>query len=148
MSDRSFLDTNVFVYTFDDSAPSKRDVARKLVSEALLSGRTSISFQVVQEFLNVATRKFQVPMKPADALRYLDQVLAPLCHVFASVELYRKALGIQDRWRSSFYDSLLIAAALEGSCDRLLSEDLQDGQRIEGLTIENPFRASASSRTR
>lgn len=140
MSDRCFLDTNVFVYTFDGSAPAKRDVARELVAEGLTTGRAAISFQVVQEFLNAATKKFQVPMKGPEVRRYLDQVLAPLCHVFASVDLYRRALGIQERWRASFYDSLVIAGALEGGCDRLLSEDLQDGQRIEGLLIVDPFR--------
>ena len=53
--------------------------------------------------------------------------------------LYRRCLDVQERWKYGFYDSLIVAAALEAGCKRLLSEDLQHGQRIEGLRIENPF---------
>jgi len=60
--------------------------------------------------------------------------------VGASTELYHRALGIRARWRYGFYDSLVIAAALATGCTRLLSEDLQHGQRIESLTIVDPFR--------
>lgn len=59
----------------------------------------------------------------------------------ADVATYARALALQDRHRFSFYDSLIVAAALEAGCRRLLTEDLQHGQRIEGLRIENPFRA-------
>ncbi|MBI3154384.1 MAG: hypothetical protein HYZ20_03150 [Burkholderiales bacterium] len=64
----------------------------------------------------------------------------PLMQVGASAELYRRALGVRARWRYGFYDSLVIAAALAAGCSRLLSEDLQHGQRIESLTIVDPFR--------
>ncbi|MDZ7728612.1 MAG: PIN domain-containing protein [Dehalococcoidia bacterium] len=77
----------------------------------------------------------------AESTRFLDGVLLPLWTVMPSVALYRRALELQDRYRYSFYDSLIIAAALEAGCTRLLSEDLHDGQDIEGLRIENPFAA-------
>ena len=96
---------------------------------------------MVQECLNTVTRKAQIPLSLAQAQAYLDTVLAPLLAVNASADLYHRALGLQGRWQFSFYDSLIIAAALEAGCTRLLSEDLQHGQRIETLTIENPFRA-------
>jgi len=67
-------------------------------------------------------------------------VLAPLWRVMPTVDLYTRALDLHKRYRYSFYDSLILAAALEASCVRLYSEDFQDGQQIEGLTLENPFR--------
>jgi predicted nucleic acid-binding protein len=94
--------------------------------------------------LNVVTRKLPTPMTAEDAGRFLEQVLGPLWKIYPSLALYRRALGVQARYRYSFYDSLIIAAALDAGCSRLYSEDLQDGQRIEELTIENPFRESRS----
>ena len=80
-----------------------------------------------------------MPLELSDARAYLDHVLTPLLHVTASAQLYHRGLDIQDRYHYSFYDSLIIAAALEAGCARLLSEDMQDGQRIDSLTIVNPF---------
>jgi predicted nucleic acid-binding protein len=139
MSVKSFLDTNIFVYTFDDHSPAKREKARLLVGTALQDRQGMISFQVVQEFLNVATRKFAVPLTAVDCTLYLHQVLNPLCEVQSSIGLYEDALDIHERWKFGFYDSLILAAALAGDCDLLLSEDLQHGQKIRGLTIINPF---------
>jgi len=139
MNGKFFLDTNILVYTFDATAPAKQQIARELVSTALTLQQGMISYQVVQEFLNVATRKFSVPLTPADANIYLDKVLTPLCELFPSMSYYSKALGISDRWGFSLYDSLIITAALETGCDTLYTEDLQHGQSIQGLTITNPF---------
>jgi predicted nucleic acid-binding protein len=136
-----FIDTNVFVYLFDDTAPSKREAAQRIVQEGLESGNGCISFQVVQETINVILRKIAVPASPEDARRLLDGVLAPMWRVMPSPGLYHRALDIQARFRHGFHDSLIIAAALESGCTRLWSEDLQDGQRIDGLRIENPFKA-------
>jgi len=135
-----FLDTNILVYTFDDTAPDKQLKAQALVERALEHKTGVISYQVTQEFINVATRKFTPPLSTAQALRYLHEVLEPLCGVFSGNELYRKAIGIQERWRYSFYDSLIIASALSAGCKTLYSEDLQASQSIESLTIVDPFR--------
>ena len=139
MSDKYFIDTNVLIYSFDAQSPAKRETARKLLTEALEKGTGVISYQVIQEFLNAATRKFAVPLKLKDAEKYLEIVLEPLCEVFSSLELYHQALKIADEWRFSFYDSLIVAAALEAGCQVLYSEDLQDNQTIRGLTVRNPF---------
>lgn len=138
-----FLDTNVFVYSFDDTEPAKRDTSLRLIREALLRGQAVISFQVVQEFLSVATRKFAQPLSAEDAERYLKNVLRPLCMVWPAIELYAAALSLARETGYSFHDSLIVAAALEAGCKRLLTEDLQDGQTIRGLTITNPFRIQA-----
>lgn len=138
-AERFFLDTNILVYTFDQSAPEKRAVAMGLVEEALGGGDGCISYQVVQEFLNLATRKFATPMPAEVALQYLNSVLLPLCRVNSSAELYDHALNIYYRLRYSFYDALVIAAAQHAGCETLYSEDLQHGRVIDRLTIKNPF---------
>jgi len=139
MSGKFFLDTNILVYTFDTTAPAKQQIARQLVSTALSSQQGIISYQVVQEFLNVAKRKFSPPLTSPDANIYLDKVLTPLCELFPCMNYYSKALEISERWRFSFYDSLIITASLETECEILYTEDLQHGQKIHGLTIMNPF---------
>ena len=135
----TFLDTNVFVYLFDESAPAKRSRATELVRTALSEGSACVSFQVVQETLNVITQKLEVPVSLEDARDLLRETLAPLWRVLPTEALYAKALDVKDRYGYSFYDALILAAALDAGCTRLLSEDLQDGQRIDGLRIENPF---------
>lgn len=142
MSADTFIDTNVFVYHLDASDAGKHAVAEQVVRHALGEGRGCISFQVVQECLNTVLRKAEVPLDEAGARSYLDAVLLPLMQVPSTAALYRRALDVRQRWRFSFYDSLIVAAALQAGCRRLLSEDLQHGQRIERLVVENPFLGS------
>ena len=139
MSARYFLDTNVFVYCFDRQDRRKQKRAEDLVEQALSDHLGTISTQVVQEFLNVATKKFARPMDRNESRAYLDTVLSPLCEAFPTIALYHEALGVQSDTGYSFYDSLIIAAALETGCAVLYSEDLQEGQTIRGLKIVNPF---------
>lgn len=134
-----FIDSNVILYAFDDADPIKRDIADELVSDAIEQGSGVISFQVVQEVLNGLVRKFATPANPTNARRSLEDVLLPLWTVSPSPDLYHRALDVHDRYMFGFFDSLIVAAALSSDCRRLLTEDLQHGQRIEGLTIHNPF---------
>jgi predicted nucleic acid-binding protein len=140
MSVDAFIDTNVFIYQLDTRDARKHAIADRIVGDALANESACISFQVIQECLNTALRKAEVVLDEASARIYLDTVLTPLHRVASSVELYRQALSLQTRWKFSFYDSLIVAAALEAGCRRLLTEDLQHGQRIGTLRIENPFR--------
>lgn len=140
MSAEVFIDTNIFIYHLDASDARKHALAERIVRDALLRRNACISFQVVQECLNTALRKARVALRPDAARAYLDAVLSPLLRVQPSAALYHRAVDIQERWRFSFYDSLIVAAALSAGCSRLLSEDLQDGQRIESLTVSNPFK--------
>jgi predicted nucleic acid-binding protein len=126
-------------YTFDDRDGQKQERARALVSRALSTNEGIISFQVVQEFINVATRKFKVPLTAEDCGRYLDRVLAPLCEVLPSISLYHDAIDVHQRWQLSFYDALIVAAAPHGDCTVLYTEDLQHGMKIRSLTVTNPF---------
>lgn len=134
-----FLDTNVFVYLFDETAPAKRGIAEDIVRRAIEEGTGVISYQVAQEALNVLTRKLQAPAPAAQ--RFLDDVLSPLWRIGPSPELFERALEVRARYAFGWYDALVVASALACGCDRLLSEDLQDGQRIGRLQIVNPFAA-------
>ncbi len=139
MSAADFIDSNVFVYFLDDTQAAKREIATRIIENALRLGSGTISFQVVQETLNVVTRKLRPPFSEPDAQQLLADTLLPLWSVMPSRDLYESALHTQARYGFAFYDSLIIAAALAAGCTRLYSEDLQHGQRIGTLTIENPF---------
>lgn len=139
MSARFFLDTNVFIYTFDARAPGKAKKAAQLIRQGVDSGEGIVSYQVVQEFFNVALRRFSNPMTVAEAEQYLITVFRPLLAVHSSPAIYVEALRISAKHRLAWYDSIIIAAALEAGCETLYSEDLQHGRKIESLTIENPF---------
>jgi predicted nucleic acid-binding protein len=139
MSAESFIDTNLFIYQLEALDEGKSARADHIISRGVETHDACISFQVVQECLNTALRKAEIPLNKDQMRTYLDKVLEPLFRVPASVSLYNRALDIEAHYRYSFYDSLIVAAALDAGCTRLYSEDMQDGQRIEGLTIENPF---------
>ncbi len=141
MSAEHFIDTNVFLYHLDDADTRKHDIAARLIRNGIATGSGCISHQVVQECLNVALRKAHIPLDHAGAGAYLRTVLSPLWHIMPSQALYQRGIDIQARYRFSFYDALIVAAALEAGCARLYSEDLQHGhgQRIDKLTVENPF---------
>ena len=139
MSGRFFLDTNVFVYSFDPSAPGKARRAAQLIRRAVTTGQGIVSYQVVQEFFNVALRRFSEPMTASEAEQYLTTVFRPLLAVHSSQAIYAEALRLSGRYSLSWYDALIAAEAIEGQCSILYSEDLQHGLRIGELQIENPF---------
>ena len=132
-----FLDTNVFVYMFDETDDRKRARAENLVRQALEEREGCISYQVVQETLNVLSGKLNA--SPHQVRRVLDQVLLPLWQVNPSESLFHRSLDLQSRYRYSFHDCMIVAAALESGCRMLYSEDLRQGQQIDDLTIRNPF---------
>jgi predicted nucleic acid-binding protein len=150
-----FLDTNVLVYSFDDSEPAKRARARELIATALTDRNATISYQVVQEFLNVATGAFASPMNRDQAATYLRDVLMPLSSVWPSRSLFALALDIQLETGYGFYDSLIVAGAVEAGCGRLLTHPpgpgttvpgrhttapgLEPGREVRGVRIVDPF---------
>ncbi|HTB93381.1 MAG TPA: PIN domain-containing protein [Candidatus Sulfotelmatobacter sp.] len=139
MSGKFFLDTNIFVYSFDLSSPKKAAEATKLIRKGIETRGGIVSYQVVQEFYNVALRRFEKPMSTSDAEQYLTTTFRPLLAVHSSPSLYGEALRILARSRLAWYDSLIVASAIESQCDVLYSEDFQDGQQFGNVTISNPF---------
>lgn len=139
MSVKYFLDTNIFVYSFDSRYPGKQKKAQELIDQALSKNTGLISSQVVQEFLHVALRKFEKPLSMQECRLFLNDVLSPLCEVFAGIRLYHRALEIKEEAQFGFYDALIVAAASEADCKILYTEDLHNNQKVAGLTIRNPF---------
>lgn len=139
MRGKFFLDTNIFVYSFDSESPAKQTKAMEIINEALSGNKGAISFQVIQEFLNVSAGKFKKPLSRQEAGLYLKEVLLPLCEIYPSSEFYMNVLELKERTGYSFYDAMIVEAAFSGGCNTLFSEDFQHGHKINGLTIKNPF---------
>lgn len=141
MSGRAFFDTNVLVYLFDGDSPEKQARAREIFNEHARTGRIVLSPQVLQEFYVTVTRKLQRPVAPEAALATVTHLssfsLVPVdgATVLRAVRLHQSAVV-------SLWDALIIQAALEGNCSKLLSEDMQDQRMFGSLTIENPFRGA------
>lgn len=134
MKDSScLLDTNVIFYLYSQDEPEKSSIAASLI----VQGNILISRQVVNEICNVLMRKFS--KSPADVRNVLKELeLIPVLELTGAVTL--KALDIIEKYRFSFWDSMLVACALENNCEILYTEDLQHGQIIENrLKIVNPF---------
>lgn len=132
-----FFDTNVLVYAVDEDEPEKNEVARGLVEEHLVRGNGMLSVQVLREFYSAA-RKLRRPLsdeKAQETVRYLS-TFSPIPED-ASIVL--RAVARSRSKAFSFWDALILEAALKGGADLLLTEDLQHGQEIEGLRVENPF---------
>ena len=133
MSDRAFFDSNVLIYAMV-SGDSRRERAQQLVAKGGV-----ISVQVLNEFVAVARRKMRMPWE--DMIEALGEVLVLFpSPVSITQETHREALKIAQQYGFGIYDALIVASALESSCSTLYSEDMQDGQVVNGrLTIRNPF---------
>ena len=139
MKGNYFFDTNIFIYSFDLEDHSKREKAKELIKTALVEGQGYISIQVIQEFYNVATRKFKSPMDVLTAKDYLENVFAQFNIVHPDFNFISNGLDIAATTKYSFYDSLIISAALKSNCSILLTEDMHHGHKIQGLELRNPF---------
>jgi len=134
MPDQVFIDTNVLIYGYSEDEPDKRQRA----IDCVRSGETWISTQVLNETINVLKRKFSLSYSQIrDAVQEVSKGF-PI--ILVSVNTIEMALNLAERYQYSYFDSLILASALEAGCQILYSEDLHDGQRIENqLTIINPF---------
>lgn len=138
--ERTFVDTNVLLYAHDASEIEKQPIARALLEELWADRSGIVSTQVLQEFYVVATRKFDPPMRRSDA-RELVALYATWVVIQVDTALILDAATLEDRFQLSFWDALIVEAARRAGATRLVSEDLQDGRRIAGTVIEDPFAA-------
>ena len=136
MSDRSFFDTNVLVYSDDKAVLAKQRRAIELVAEHRRAGTGVLSSQVLQEYFVTVTRKLHIDAKIArrkvELLAEFDLVVPGIDDILAAIDLHRLH-GF------SFWDALVLRAAKESACTILYSEDLQPGRVIDGVQIVNPF---------
>lgn len=141
----SFVDTNVLVYALAGDDPTRAPIAQQLLQNLLNRGILRTSTQVLQESFVTLTRKTKVTLTPEQALRYLDRI-AEWPVTVIDYNLIRAAVELAGKHRFSFWDALVIVAAARSGASRLYTEDLQDGQRILGLEIVNPFAAARKKR--
>jgi predicted nucleic acid-binding protein len=140
MNGRTFVDANVLIYAHDADSKSKHAIAKSILRE-LWSERTGIlSMQVLQEFYVNVTRKIRSPL-PKDSARLVVSSYSIWCIETTPAEL-SVAFRIEDESRVGFWNALIVAAAAKSGATRLLSEDLNPGQKIAGMRIENPFAAA------
>ncbi len=134
-----FIDTNVLIYSFDQDEPIKMAAAQNIIQHALFTQQGMISTQVVQEFLNLTTRKFAQYLSIGESKEYTAKVLAVLCKSFPSLSFYERALNLHQEMSIAFYDALILTAAIDANCNVLLSEDFQHQRVVRGIKIVNPF---------
>lgn len=136
MIGRSFLDTNVLVYSDDQDEPGKQRAALRLIAECRRRRTGVVSIQVLQEYFVTATRKLGVA---ADIARRKTEIFGRLQVVTPGIDDILAAIDIHRLHRVSFWDALIIRAALSSGCVRIVSEDLQHGRRFDGCEVVNPF---------
>ena len=137
---RTFFDTNVLVYLFDEDYPEKKAQAQALLEKETENGRILLSTQVLQEFYVTVTRKLELPLPPEKAEEVVSQFMVfPLVEISSShiLKAIRKSISLQ----FPFWDALIIEAAISGGASILYTEDLQHGQIIDNLKILNPFQS-------
>jgi predicted nucleic acid-binding protein len=130
----AFLDTNILVYAYDAADRAKQERAREVLGD----GGWMISTQVMQEFFVVVTRRIATPLPADEALGILDDLASSEVAVLSADDV-RVAAALSVSRQLSLWDSLILTAAGRAGCDRVVTEDLGHGDRIEGLLIENPF---------
>lgn len=137
MNGKTFVDTNVLIYAHDRDAASKNEVAKAVLRE-LWSSRTGVlSTQVLQEFYVNVTRKIASPLSK-DSARSVVGSYTIWCMETSPAEI-SAAFRIEDESRIGFWDALIVASAAKSGATRILSEDLNAGQSISGVVVENPF---------
>jgi predicted nucleic acid-binding protein len=133
-----FVDTNIIVYAYDVSAGEKHRKAVEIMKDIWSTGYGIISSQVLQEFFVNVTRKIAKPLSVLTAKEIVKDLLKWKT-VSINGEIILEAIDIHNEHKYSFWDSAIIAAAIEGGAGVLLSEDLTNKQQIKGLVIKNPF---------
>ncbi len=137
MSGKCFLDTNILVYMESPKETEKQQKARLLFDTLTSNGLSVISTQCLQEFYNATTKKLNLDKLQMKELIHTFEYVLDIVQI--TPRLIEDAIDISIETQFSFWDSLIIAAAVYAECDILYSEDLNDGQVVRGVTIKNPF---------
>jgi predicted nucleic acid-binding protein len=136
--DKVFVDTNIVVYAYDAGSGEKHKISLKILKDLWYSGLGILSTQVLQEFFIVITGKMLKPLDIKTAKGIINDLLKWDIAVINGESLLG-AIEIYQRHKYSFWDSMIIQSAIQGNATLLLSEDLLDGQTIQGVRIKNPF---------
>jgi predicted nucleic acid-binding protein len=139
MSGRTFVDTNVLIYGHDRDGGHKHEAAKKVLRELWSSREGVLSMQVLQEFYVNVTRKIASPLSKATARAIVESYRSWCAQT--TIEEISTAFRIEDEAQLGFWDALVVASAIKSGAVRLISEDLNAGQTILGVRVENPFAA-------
>jgi predicted nucleic acid-binding protein len=137
MNGKTFVDTNVLIYAHDVDAKEKHRVAKETLSELWVDRAGFLSTQVLQEFYVNVTRKLSKPLLKKHARAVVDNYTS-WCVDTTAAEI-AVAFRLEDEARIGFWDALICASALKTGAERILSEDLNAGQKIAGIRVVNPF---------
>ena len=142
-ADRFFIDSNILVYSYDNAEPNKRALARELIARLVRNGNGVVSVQVLGEFFNIVTRRISNPLTIEQADRAVGAIgsFPKLDVLNIDIAMVRRAIATHSRYGTTYWDSLIIAAAERASCDHILSEDFNAGQSYHGILAVNPFAA-------
>ncbi|MCU7936921.1 MAG: PIN domain-containing protein [Candidatus Thiodiazotropha sp. (ex Dulcina madagascariensis)] len=138
MSDKVFVDTNILIYAYDRASAEKRKNAAEAVKVLWNQGNGVLSTQVLQEFYVNVTRKIGHPVSPDRARSIIATYLAWRVEVIRPDHVLQ-ASEIQERHKISFWDAMIVVSAMQSGAAKILTEDLNHGQLIEGVLVENPF---------
>lgn len=138
MSGNVFLDTNILIYAHDLDAGNKHHIAQKVVKDLWEKRSGVLSTQVLQEFYINVTKKILNPILPLEAREIIRSYICWEIKENHPMSVIR-ASEIEEKYHISFWDALVVVAAYEAKVDKILTEDLNSGQIIEGILIENPF---------
>ena len=130
---KAFIDTNILIYLFSEDEKDKRVKAGEILNECY----PIISTQVIREFANVFMSKKK--NSGLETMAKINDIITTIRFEYEKIEHIQKAIYIKERYKFSFYDSLIVATAIKADCEVIYSEDMQDGQEVEGIKIVNPF---------
>ena len=138
MSDKVFFDSNILIYAYDTRDSNKQNQAQALLLKGMESQTAVLSAQVLGEFFVVVTRKIPQPMTSSEAGEVIAELGAREV-VALDFSLVQRAIATQQKYGTSYWDSLIISAAERAGCVRIFSEDLNNGQLYHGIEVQNPF---------
>lgn len=144
MKDRYFLDTNILVYAHDSQSSEKREISQKLIFEGIRSGLGTISSQVISEYYVTMDKKFKLPY--SNILHIIHQ-LGSLSNIEITYAMTVRSIERHKAHTISYWDSLIIEAALQDGCTTLYSEDMNNERIIDGIRIINPYKALDQEQT-
>lgn len=140
-TERFFIDSNVLIYSYDSAEPEKQHVAQQLIAGLMANGNGALSVQVLGEFFVSVTRRIRNPLsiEQADAAVDLISSLPTIAVIEIDLAMVLRAIATHSRYGTTYWDSLIIAAAERAGCTRILSEDMNPGQSYHGIVAVNPF---------
>ena len=140
ITDKVFFDTNILVYAYDRRDPAKQERAFNIIADAISNENGIVSAQVLGEFYNATTRRTSNTL-PEEVTSEAMSLFATLPVIDIDLALVQRAVGTCNRYRISYWDSLIIAAAEKAGCTQIFSEDFNTGQTYHGILIFNPFKS-------